>query len=130
MADKNLTKRNGGDELEQVEQRPVIAPPVDVFENADEILLVADLPGVDEKNLVLDVDKDHLTLVGRRAAAQAPGVSVIEIESRELDYRRSFKLPDGLDAGKASAELKMGVLRIRVPKAPAAKPHRISVRNA
>lgn len=128
MADKNLTKRSGGDELEQVEQRPVVAPPVDVFENADEIMLVADLPGVDEGNLVLDVDKDHLTLVGRRSQAQAPGVTVVEAESYELDYRRSFKLPEGLDASQASAELKQGVLRIRVPKAPAAKPHRISVR--
>lgn len=125
MSNQNLPPR--ADELEPVEQREVVTPLVDVFENADEVLLVADVPGVPDQGLKLDVDKDHLTLVGHRGA-QAPGLQVVETEYRELDFRRSFKLPYGLDASAATAELKGGVLRVRVPKSEAVKPRRINIR--
>jgi HSP20 family protein len=109
LADPRTRRRA---DAEAVQQRPAVAPRVDVFENKDEILLVADLPGVGEDGLSIDVDEERISLVGKRGA---------------YDYRRSFLLPDGIDRDKIAAELKQGVLTLHLPKAAAIKPRRISV---
>ncbi|MCC7539809.1 MAG: Hsp20/alpha crystallin family protein [Deltaproteobacteria bacterium] len=111
--------------VEQLDQRPVVAPPVDIFENAQEVLVVADLPGVDAQGLAIRVDGEQLVLEGRRKST-SPGAPVA-LEHRPADYRRSFVMPRGIDSTKIAAELKDGVLRLRLPKAEAVKPRRIPV---
>ena len=105
-------RQNRGD-LEAVQQRPAVAPRCDVFENKDEILLVADLPGVAQDGLRIDVDEERVMLEGKRES---------------YDFRRSFLLPDGIDREKIDAELKHGVLWLHLPKAAAVKPRRITVK--
>ena len=115
---------------------------MDVFENSQEILLLAELPGVRPDGLRIDVDKDRLTLEGRRSdghvggrrpsgglADERPG-SELAAEYRPVDFRRSFAVPEGIDRSKIEAELKDGVLRLRLPRADALKPRTIPVRSA
>lgn len=111
---------------ESVKGRPVVAPPVDIYENADEILLVADLPGVAEEQLAVRLEKDLLSIEGQMGTA-SPG-TLLAGNFKPVDYRREFVVPKGIDAEKIDATLKGGVLRVRLPKAAAVKPRQIQVK--
>ena len=113
------TKANGSQQQKQL-------PPVDVYENADELLLVADMPGVTPEEVAIHLDKDELTIESHRQAA--PDSRLIGSEFALRDYRRSFTVPPGLDADKVKAEFSHGVLSLHLPKSPAIKPRQIQVR--
>jgi len=113
-------------DVENVRQRPAVAPRVDVYENDQEYLIVADLPGVKKEELKLDIDDDELKLEGIRSV-QDPG-ALVAGECRPVDYRRKFVVPQGVDRDKIDAELSAGVLRLRLPKAEALRPRQIAVR--
>jgi len=119
-----MQKRNA--DVENVRQRPAVAPRVDVFENEHEYLIVADLPGVKKEGLKLDIDDDELKLEGTRNTSE-PG-ALVAGECRAVDYRRTFVVPEGVDREKIDAELAAGVLRLRLPKAEALRPRQIAVR--
>ena len=112
--------------VEKVEARPSITPRVDIFENEDELLLIADVPGVAEKDFVIHLDKDQLTLDARRGGE--PTGAAIDREFRPVDYRRTFVVPSSVDPTKISAEVKAGILRLHLPKADDVKPRRIAVK--
>lgn len=111
---------------QETHERQAVTPRVDVFENKDEVLLVADLPGVTEQTLKIDVDEEHLTIDGR--PGKDPAKSPLEREFRLFDYRRRFLVPDGTDRSRIVAELKEGVLYLHLPKVEKAKPRRIEVK--
>lgn len=113
-------------EAEHVQERPVVAPRVDVYENADEVLLIADLPGVSKDAIRIDLQDGELTIEGTRSVRT--GGERIQHEYRAWDFRRSFKLPQGLDYNKVDARMKAGVLELHLPKAAAVKPRKIEVR--
>lgn len=115
-------------DVEHVRERPAIAPRVDVFENQSEYLIVADLPGVKREDLRLDINDDELRLEGVRHAGEHG--ALLAAEYRGADYRRTFVVPQGVDRDKIEAELKAGVLRLRLPKAEALRPRQIAVRVA
>jgi len=104
---------------EKVAQRATVAPAVDIFENKDELLIVADLPGVAKEDLAIQFDKGHLTLEGR--------LKDFGPDEEPFDYRRTFMIPQGVDAEKISANLQGGVLRVSLPKPAAMKPRQIAV---
>jgi HSP20 family molecular chaperone IbpA len=112
---------------ENVSQRPAVAAKVDVYENAKEILLVADLPGVSKDDLTIQVDADTLTVEGRRSAAVSG--SLVAAEYRPFDFRRTFTVPPGIDREKIEAELQAGVLRLHLPKEERVQPRKIPVRT-
>ncbi|HSN98593.1 MAG TPA: Hsp20/alpha crystallin family protein [Candidatus Nanopelagicales bacterium] len=123
--ERTLTNREES-RSEAIQQRPAVAPLCDVYESADELLVVADLPGVIEDGLTINLEKSELTIEARRADAAQVGP---ETDAGSLwDYRRSFVLPKGVDADKISADLKDGVLRVHLPKAASLKPRQIQVR--
>lgn len=104
---------------EPVENKRWLEPLVDVFENEDEWLIAADVPGVAQDGLELHLDKNELTISARRTD-----------ESNRLPYagfRRLFTLPSGVDGEKVSAELQNGVVSIHLPKSAAIKPRQIHV---
>jgi HSP20 family molecular chaperone IbpA len=102
-----------------------VTPRVDIFESAEEYLIVADVPGVDSDGVSLDLDRDELTLSARTPAGDAaprlPG------RDQPIEYRRQFVLPIEVDAEGARAAITAGVLEVHVPKAAAARPRRIAV---
>ena len=110
---------------ETINQRPAIRPPVDIYENTNEYLLIADLPGVDKSNLVINLDGELLTIEGR--VGDDVAATAVEREFQLMDYRRSFELPNIVDRDKVAAELKHGVLTLHLPKVAEVKPRRIQV---
>ena len=89
--------------------------PFDVTEDAERLVLTADVPGVAEKDLDISVEKNVLTIKGTRALRPAGA------------FARSFKLSETVNAEKISASLKDGVLTLVLPKKPEAQPRQIKV---
>ena len=94
--------------------RPIV-PTTDIYENADELLFIADVPGVHKDKLTVQLENGELTFEGA---------------TDTRTYRRSFTVPHTVDSEKVSAELKHGVLRITLPKAAAMKTRTIPVNAA
>jgi len=104
---------------------PVVAPLVDIFENENEILLYADMPGVTKQDVCVDIDNGKLTLSGIRKTANKGAASWEEFG--EVEFQRTFAVPQTIDVGKVGATLKDGVLRLNLPKSEAAKPRQIEI---
>jgi HSP20 family molecular chaperone IbpA len=114
--------------VERKSQVQTMTPYVDIFENEDEILLFTDMPGVAKKDVVINIDNGKLTLSGLREITQR-GAATWE-EFGDVEYQRTFSVPQTIDIDKVNAELKEGVLRLHLPKSAAAKPRQISVKEA
>ncbi len=124
--DADLAKRDTRVPAKATEPKQTQSLLVDVYENADELLLVADMPGVTPEEVGIHVDREELTIeTHRNFAANA---KVIAAEFVPRDYRRSFTIPRGLDIDKVKAEFANGVLSLHLPKSPAVKPRQIQVR--
>jgi HSP20 family molecular chaperone IbpA len=105
-----------------------VAPLVDVFENADEVLVVADVPGVDVGAVDLRVENGTLTIQAKHPRGEDRALPALAREYDELDRARSFRIPDGIDTTRISAEAKNGTLTVHLPKVAAVKPRRIEVK--
>lgn len=112
---------------ERVRQRFTVTPRVDVYENANELLLLVDVPGATKESVSIQLDKGQLTIEATRS--EESNGSPLVAEYRPADYARVFAIPQGIDATKIDAELNGGVLRLRLPKSEALKPRRIEVRT-
>ena len=107
-----------------------LLPPVDVIEDASGITLQADLPGVSREKLALHVEADTLTIEGELSLEMPQGMEATHAEVSLPRYRRVFTLSRELDTEHLAAELKQGVLTLRIPKAEHARPRRIEVKAA
>ena len=105
-----------------------VAPPVDIHETQDGLVVLADVPGVAKEALEVRVDDNILTIRGHARHA-VPG-DVIYREYELVNFFRQFELSDKVDQGRISADLKSGVLTLNLPKAEEAKPRQIEVRVA
>lgn len=123
MSDTPQTKRTA---IEQDPQRAVL-PAVDVFEDAAGITLLADMPGVSRERLELKVEGESLLIEGSVFPNTPEGLEAIYAEVRVPRYRRSFTLSRELDTNRIEANLKDGVLKLRIPKQAHAQPRKIAV---
>jgi len=103
-----------------------LAPPVDIYETEDALVVVADLPGVNKDSIDIRVEDSILTIKGR-ADYSAPA-NILRGEFTLQGYYRQFQLTDDVDQSKISAESKNGVLTIRLPKAEKSRPRQIKVK--
>jgi HSP20 family protein len=112
---------------EQTKTGPVFAPAVDIFETEEDLTLLADLPGVKSKDLTIDLRDNVLTLAA--AVETQEGAQEVDIlrEYQTGNYFRQFTLSEMIDQSKIEAELKEGVLRLRMSKVEPAKPRKITV---
>jgi HSP20 family protein len=117
MENRAVTKQER--EVEQTRQGQVLAPPVDILENEQELLVVADMPGVTPDKIKLDVQPPTFKLEAELSGGPEP-----------VTYVRSFHVEERIDVGHVNADYKNGVLTVRLPKSSAAKPRRIEVRSA
>ena len=103
-------------------------PVVDVFEKDDNIVIKAELPGVDKKDIHIDMKGNVLTLSGERSVDNEAGEENSYRRERSFGkFVRSFQLADGIDPEKINAEYKEGILRLEIPKPEAEKPKQITV---
>jgi len=105
---------------------PTVAPLVDILENNDEILLYADMPGVDKKDITINIDNGRLALSGIREVSPIGAANWEEFG--DVEYRRTFSVPQTIDVARVNAELKDGVLLLHLPKSEAAKPRQIEIK--
>lgn len=123
--EQSITKPASGSP-ERIQQRPVMAPPTDVYETRDELLVVADVPGARKDSINVRLEKQELTIYAARDNDWKG--DVLAGRPRSADWSRSFLVPRGIDAEKITAELKDGVLTVHLPKSEAVKPRQIAVR--
>lgn len=114
---------------DDVMQRGEWAPPVDIFENGDqEIVLRAELPGVAKEDIDVRVENNTLTLRGeRKRETEVKQEQYHRVERVYGAFSRSFSLPSRIDSDKVRADFKDGVLTITLPVREEAKPRQISV---
>ncbi len=122
---KDIVKRE-----ERVPERsiPVVAPAVDIYENDDEILLHADMPGVEKDDIKVNIDNGKLELSGVRKLVTNGAVDWEEFG--DVEFSRSFSVPQAIDVNKVNAQLRDGVLYLHLPKSDNAKPRQIAIQAA
>jgi HSP20 family protein len=103
-------------------------PTVDIRETDDALLVQAELPGIEKKNVRLEVKNGMLTISGeRRYEKDVKEENVHRVERAYGKFSRSFSLPTNVDADKVDATMKDGVLEVRLPKRESAKPKAIAI---
>jgi HSP20 family protein len=106
---------------------PVFIPAVDILENANEIIVLSDMPGVESKSVDIDLKDNQLTITGKVDAPEGEKETSLYKEFNWGDYFRQFTLSNVIDQGKISAKMENGVLRLVLPKVEKAKPQKIKV---
>jgi HSP20 family molecular chaperone IbpA len=129
MAEKTVATTDNQEMATQLEgtrtQERYVTPPVDIYEVPEGLVVTADIPGVAHDHLDVRVDNNVLTI-----RAQAGHTSAAEPTYREyqlVNYFRQFELNDKVNQEKISADFKLGVLTLTLPKAEEAKPRKIAV---
>ena len=107
------------------------APPVDIFETQDQLVLRAEVPGVQKEDMDVRIEDGVLTLRGeRKQVTEVKEECALRMERVYGAFTRSFSLPTTVDAAKVAAVYKDGVLEVTVPKAESAKPKRVEIKAA
>jgi HSP20 family molecular chaperone IbpA len=114
---------------EQTRPGPVYTPAVDIFENDDRISVLADMPGVQAKDLKIDLRENVLTLSGHVTGPESTGETPILSEYETGTFFRQFTLSEVIDQAKIDAQLIDGVLKLELPKLERAKPRQITVKT-
>jgi len=112
---------------ERTRTRKVYVPEVDIYETKDCIVLIADLPGTDEKSVDVVLEKNVLTIMGNADPVTHQGYSMTYSEYDTGDYQRAFTISDEVDRDNIDAVVKNGVLTITLHKTEKAKVKKISV---
>ena len=103
-------------------------PSVDQVETPDEIIVKAELPGIDEKDISVSLSGDNLVIQGeRKGEKEEKDKHFHRLERSYGRFERVLPLPAVVDPAKISADYKKGVLEVRLPKKPEARPHEIKV---
>jgi HSP20 family protein len=105
------------------------APPVDVRETNEHVILTAELPGLEPEDVEVTLQDQILSISGQRTLEKAAeGENVRRVERSYGSFRRSFAVPPHLAADKIDAKFDKGVLTLTLPKAEVAKPRRIEIK--
>ena len=103
-------------------------PKVNVYEFDDKIGIVAEIPGLDKKNVSVEVEEDVLIISGDKHGFDSDGGKCITRELKQSAFTRSFNLGEYLDGSKVSAKFKDGMLSISIPKKEPEQPKKHSVK--
>ena len=112
---------------EQTRPGLVFTPDVDIFETENEITLLADIPGVEPEDMVIDLRDNVITLSAEAKTSSSKDERPVITEYGTGTYHRQFTLSDAIDQEKIDAKLTDGVLRLTLPKVSKLSPRRISV---
>ena len=106
-------------------------PPVNIFDAGDGVAVIAEIPGVDPKNISVSGQGHTLTIRGERRRESSTEATGYHRRERSFgEFSRSIQLPEQLDIDKAGASYDAGILTVKIPKAEAAKPRQIAVNPA
>lgn len=117
-------------QVERIRAGRTYIPQVDIVEQDDRLLLLADMPGVKPDQLEITYERGELTIYGQVTPRQDPAQNgnYVQREYGVGDFYRAFQVGEGIDASGINAELKDGVLTLHLPKTKAAVPRKIAVK--
>lgn len=125
MSESREVTKTAENMAERAKDIMTIIPLVDIYESEDEILLHADMPGVEKENVSVNIDNGKLEITGSRKIETKGAQSWQEFG--DVEYKRVFSVPQSIEVSQVRAELTEGVLRLHLPKAEAAKPRTIEI---
>jgi HSP20 family protein len=129
MTDKELATHKKQEMTGNELTRPgrTYVPDVDIYETPDSLWLRADMPGVDENSIQINVNEGVLSIEGQVAVKDYENLAPVYTEYNIGNYARRFTLANTIEAERISARMKNGVLELELPKAEKAKPRRIAI---
>ena len=130
MADQQRrTTHSRGREPARTREEAFDVPPVEIYETEDGVVVLAEMPGVGEAGVDVQVDNDQLTLTGRSSCSPPKDAAVLSEEFASRSYRRVFTLSRDVAREGIKGRMQNGLLRIELPKAEAAKARRIPIQT-
>lgn len=132
MAESKEVRARQQDAVQREPRRSeiVLRPATDIFEDDDAITLQMDVPGASKERLVLQVNRDRLDVEAEVRIDMPQGMEAVYADVRSTRYQRTFNLSGQLETENIDANLRDGVLTLRIPKRPEIRPRRIEVRSA
>ena len=129
MPEQELTTQQKQEVQTEEHTRPgrTYVPHVDIFETDNALWLRADMPGVQENSIEINVEKNVLSIEGRVALGDYQGQTPVYTEYKVGNYQRRFSLSSAIASDKIHARLTDGVLELELPKAESTKPRRIAI---
>ena len=117
------------EEMERTRARRCFVPKADIYETDHEIIVLADIPGANEKKVDITLEKNILSISATIEPVRTNGYELTYAEYEEGDFQRSFRLSDEIDRDKIEASVRDGVLQLRLPKAQGAAARKITVQT-
>ncbi len=114
--------------VERTRDRRVFSPRTDIIETGEKYLIIADIPGCNDKSVEISLEKNVLTINAASSEKEVYDATLVLSEYGTGDYYRSFVLSDQIDRENIEAQVRNGVLRMTLPKAGPAKTHNIIVK--
>jgi HSP20 family protein len=114
--------------VERTRAMRVYVPKVDIYSEDDGVVILVEMPGVDENELDISLEKQVLTISGYVSPDEPEGYDLAYSEYNVGDYQRSFTLPDEIDTDNIEASISKGILRLFLQKAPEAQARKITVK--
>lgn len=122
--DKQAVSTTAAEQLS--ESGPSYSPDVDVYVSDDELMIIADLPGVEKGDVSIAIDEDDTLILKAKSSVQEAADPIMR-QYEVGNYYRAFRLSEGYDKDNVSATLENGVLELHVPKREETKPRRIEI---
>lgn len=132
MADESSLSKPAAEEVSSAEHTrsgSYYRPNVDILERAEELVVLADVPGARGDDIDLDFEDGTLTIHAKVEPRQAEDTEYLVQEYGVGDYYRTFRVSEAIDASKITAEYADGVLTLHLPKAESTKPRKIDVKS-
>lgn len=114
--------------VERTRAMRVYVPRVDIYSEEDGVVILVEMPGVDENDLDINLEKKVLTISGYVSPEEPEGYDLTYSEYNIGDYQRSFTLPDEIDTDNIEASISNGVLKMSLRRAPEAQARKITVK--
>jgi HSP20 family molecular chaperone IbpA len=121
------TEETQAQRVERPRRRAVFSPPIDIIETSEEIILRADLPGVEESSIDCTLEAGVLTLRASSRETIPSNMRLIDSEYVPGDFERVFALSEEIDQERIRASVKNGVLDLHLPKSKAAQARKIQI---
>lgn len=109
-------------------EKPVIVPPVDIYETENEYVIKAEMPGVAKDHIDVTLNNRELEITGRINGAMSDEKNLKYSEFRLYDFHRKFKVGEDIDSSKLAAKLDNGILTLNLPKSERVKPKKIDIK--
>jgi len=116
-------------EAERSQNRKVYLPKIDIYETKEAVILLADMPGVDDKSIEVLLEKNVLSLAGKTESLAFQGYTIAHAEYDGGDYHREFTISDEIDKDNIGARVKNGLFRLTLPKAQKVKAKKIAIQT-